>query len=66
MYVGKPRTKKDRDELIGLYLKDKKNEKDVTGESISKQLRGCSGAEIAETMNEAVMISLMDNRDGVI
>ena len=66
LYVGKPRTKKDRDELIGLYLKDKKTEKDVTVESISKHLRGFSGAEIAETMNEAVMISLMDNRDGVI
>lgn len=66
LYVGKPRTKKDRDELVALYLKDKKTEKDVTVESISKHLRGFSGAEIAETMNEAVMISLMDNRDGVI
>lgn len=66
LYVGKPRAKKDRDEITEVYLKNKKKEKDVTVESISNFLRGFSGAEIAETLNEAVMISLMDNRDGVI
>lgn len=66
LYVGKPRTKKDRDELIELYLKDKHKEADVTVESISSYMRGFSGAEIAETLNEAVMVSLMDNREGTI
>lgn len=66
LYVGKPRTKKDRDEITEIYLKNKKKEPDVTVENVSSSLRGFSGAEIAQTLNEAVMISLMDNRDGVI
>lgn len=66
LYVGKPRTKKDRDSLIELYLKNKKKEDNVTVENISQYLRGFSGAEIAEALNEAVMVSLMNNRDGVI
>ena len=66
LYVGKPRTKKDRDELIELYLKDKHKEADVTVENISSYMRGFSGAEIAETLNEAVMVSLMENREGTI
>ena len=66
LYVGRPRTKKDRDEITEIYLKNKKKEDDVTVQAVSSSLRGFSGAEIAETLNEAVMISLMENREGVI
>ena len=66
LYIGKPRTKRDRDEITEIYLKTKKLEPNVTVDSISKYLRGFSGAEIAEALNEAVMISLMDNRNGII
>ena len=66
LYVGGPRTKKDRDELIELYLANKKREDSVTVDSISSMFRGFSGAEIAETLNEAVMVSLMNDRKGII
>lgn len=65
-YVGAPSTKKDRDEVVDVYLSTKRLDSDVTLEKASKLLVGFTGAEIEEALNEAVYVSLQDNRNGVI
>ena len=65
-YVGVPDNKKDRDELIDIYLSNKKLSDNVTLEKVSKLMVGLSGAEVEEALNSAVYLSLQDNRDGVI
>jgi cell division protease FtsH len=66
LYIGAPKTKKDRDEIVALYLKNKKLAEDVSIDTASKLLFGCSGAEIEQVLNEAVLISLQQSRDGII
>lgn len=65
-YVGAPDNKKDRDEIVEIYLKNKKTDEDATVENVSKLMVGLSGAEVEEALNSAVYLSLQDNRDGVI
>lgn len=65
-YIGAPDNKKDRDELVEVYLSNKKLSEEVSLESASKLMTGLSGAEVEEVLNEAVYISLRDNRNGVI
>lgn len=66
IYIGPPKTKKDRDEIVSLHLKNKKVSEDIKLDQISKLMFGLSGAEIEQVLNEAVLISLQSNRDGVI
>ena len=65
-YVGAPDNKKDRDELVELYISNKKLDSGVNVNTASKLLTGLSGAEIEQSLNEAVYISLQDSRNGVI
>lgn len=65
-YIGAPDNKKDRDELVEIYLKNKKLDEGVTLEKASKLMIGLSGAEIEQALNEAVYISLQENREGII
>lgn len=65
-FIGPPRTKKDRDDIVELYLENKKLDKEVTLDTASKLLAGLTGAEVEEALNEAVHISLSDDRDGTI
>lgn len=65
-FVGAPDNKKDRDEIVEIYLENKKLAEDVTLEKVSKLMVGLSGAEIEQSLNEAVYISLQHNRDGII
>ena len=65
-YIGAPDNKKDRDELVELYLSNKKTEDGVTLEKVSKLMVGLTGAEVEESLNSAVYISLQNGRDGVI
>jgi len=65
-YIGAPDNKKDRDEVVNVYIKDKKLADNVTLEKVSKILVGFSGAEIENVINEAIFNSIMDNREGVI
>lgn len=65
-YVGPPTNKKDRDDVVELYLKDKKLEEGVTVEKVSKLLVGLTAADIEEALSDAVMISFMDKREGVL
>lgn len=65
-YMGPPKTKKDRDELVEYYLSDKKLAPNTNMEAVSKLCVGLTGAEIEEATNEAVYISLREKRKGVI
>lgn len=66
LYIGAPDNKKDRDELVEIYLKSKKLDSDVTLEKVSKLMTQLTGAQIEEALNSAVYLSLQDNRKGVI
>lgn len=66
-YVGAPSNKKDRQDMVEYYLNGKYIENEgVNVESVSKLMVGLSGAEIEEALNEAVYISLREEREGVI
>jgi cell division protease FtsH len=65
-YVGKPKSKADREEIVQFYLDKKKCNEDVTVEKAAKLMKGLSGAEIEQVLNEAVMLSLMNDREGLI
>lgn len=66
LYIGAPDNKNDRDELVDVYLKSKKAEDDVTLERVSKLMIGLSGAQVEESLNSAVYLSLQDGRNGII
>lgn len=65
-YIGAPRTKEDRDELVKLYLDRKKVDSEVTLEKASKLMVGLTGAEVEEALNSAVYVSLQNDRKGII
>ena len=75
-FVGAPDNKKDRDELVEIYLSNKKLDlgkdkplgetKEEALEKVSKLMVGLTGAQVEEALNSAVYISLQDNRDGII
>lgn len=64
--VGPPRDKQSRDEIIRVHLRNKQLESENDFEQISKMMFGMTGAEIASALNEAVILSMRDNRKGVI
>lgn len=66
LYVGAPDNKVDREELVDVYLKNKRLEKDITLEKASKLMVGLSGAQVEEALNSAVYLSLQDGREGII
>ena len=66
LFVGAPKTKKDRDEIVKVHMRKKKFTEDFDFDKASKLMFGLSGAEIEQVINEAVMISVADNRDGVV
>ena len=66
LYVGPPKTKKDRDAIIEVHMKNKWTEEGTDIDKISKLMFGLTGAEIESGLNEAVMISIQKGRDGVI
>lgn len=66
LYIGAPDNKNDRDELVDVYLKSKKVEDDITLERVSKLMIGLSGAQVEESLNSAVYLSLQDGRNGII
>jgi cell division protease FtsH len=65
-YIGIPKTASDREEIVEVYLKKKKCTEDVTVEKAAKLVKGLSGAQIEETLNEAVILSLMRGAEGII
>lgn len=66
LYIGKPRLKKDKEEVIDLYLKNKRLYDDVTLEKVSHLINNMSGAEIEDALNNAVYNSFKRGDDGRI
>jgi len=66
LYVGPPNNSEDRNDVVSLYLSNKKVDKSITVDLASKLLIGMTPADIDETLNEAVYISLSRGRNGVI
>lgn len=66
LFIGPPKSKEDRDDIVRVHLKGKKVQEGITVEQISKLMFGMSGAEIAQVLNESVLISLKNQREGVI
>lgn len=66
LYIGKPRLKKDKEEVIELYLKTKRLCDDVTLEKVSHLINDMSGAEIEDALNNAVYNSIKRGDDGKI
>ena len=64
--VGPPTNKEDREAIIDVHLHGKMVDKDINLNDISKMMVGFTGAEIEVVLNEAVIVSLMDKREGVI
>lgn len=63
-YVGEPDNKKDRDEIVEVYLRNKTLSDGVNTETVSKLMVGLTGAEIEQSLNEAVYISIQNDRNG--
>lgn len=66
LYVGPPRSKKDRDEVINVHMKGKKFDEKFDFDSASKLMFGLSGAEIEYVMNESALVSLQRGGEGII
>lgn len=66
LYIGKPRLKQDKEEVIDLYLKTKRLHEDVTLEKVSHLIQDMSGAEIEDALNNAVYNSIKRGDDGMI
>ena len=66
MFIGPPKSKEDRDSIVNVHLKGKKLEEGITTDQVSKLVFGMSGAEIAQVLNESVLISLRNKKDGII
>ena len=66
LYIGPPKTKKDRDEIVSLYMSNKKFTEDATLYAVSRLMFGLSGAEIEQVLNESVLVSLQHGHDGIV
>ena len=66
LYIGAPKNKKDRDEIIKLYASNKKFDETFDIDKISKLMFGLSGADIEQIMNESVMVSLQRGGKGIV
>lgn len=66
LFIGPPKSKKDRDEIINVHMKNKSFSEKFDFNNASKLMFGLTGAEIEQVLNEAVLISLSDNRNGIV
>lgn len=66
LFVGPPKSKSDRDEVIRVHMNKKKFSENFDFDSASKLMFGLPGAEIEQVLNEAVLISVANDRDGVV
>lgn len=66
IHVGVPKTKEDREAIVGVHLRNKKKEESLTLEEVAKFCYGLTGAEIATVLNDAVVESIRGDREGVI
>ena len=62
LYIGPPKSKKDRDEVIKVHMKNKKFSEDFDFDKASKLMFGLTGAQIEQVLNEAALISLKNDK----
>lgn len=56
---------KEREEILQVHSKDKKLNKDVSIEKISRQTVGFTGADLANLMNEAAILAVRHERENI-
>ena len=66
IHIGPPNSKKDREEIVQVHLRNKQISDDLSVEKIAKLCFGLTGAQIEAALNDAVMESILDGKDGVI
>lgn len=66
LFIGPPKSKKDRDEVIRVHLKGKQVADDLDFDAASKLLFGMSGAEISQVINDSVLVSIQHGGNGII
>ena len=63
IYVGPPRSQADREDICDLYLSKIKIAKDVTVAKVAKLTAGMTGADIAQCLNDAVLLVAREARN---
>lgn len=66
IHISRPRSKEDREAIVNVHLKNKTLAEGVTLEQVAKECYGFSGAEIESALNDAILESFKDNKDGII
>lgn len=61
--VPAPQTPAEREEVINLYIKNKKLSDDVKIENLVKETKGFSPSSIETLLNEATLISVQENKE---
>ncbi|GHU92620.1 hypothetical protein FACS1894208_00070 [Clostridia bacterium] len=63
IYVGPPQTQADRADICDLYLSKLKLAEDVTADRVARLAVGMTGADIAQCLNDAVLLVAREARD---
>lgn len=66
IHIGAPKSKADREAIIAVHLRGKVLKDGITVEEVGKLCYGLTGAEIASVLNDAVMESIKDGKEGII
>lgn len=66
IHIPSARTKEEREGIIKIHLRNKKTVDDLDMSKVVSVTNGLSGADIENILNDAVLISLSNNRYGVI
>jgi cell division protease FtsH len=65
VHVGPPLTQADREDICDLYLSKLNLAEDVTVEKVARLVRGMTGADIAQCLNDAALLAAREARDRV-
>lgn len=66
IHIGPPMNKSDREAIVEVHLRNKELAEGLTVEQVGKLCYGLTGAQIEGVLNEAVIISVTNGKDGII